>query len=127
MKMTKRWLKAHRILHCISGASFLAAWYAMVNIAGFIKPQCSALPWIVKTMYSFSVEITFLALIPIVTLALLFKRDIAESKPSYYWSSSALVFSFSVSAFLIYIAYLPVFDCGWSVPMEVQENGQGSG
>lgn len=117
--MRKQWTNVHKILHCIGGSCFMIAWYIMVHIGDLIRSQCSALPWPVKIMYSFAVEIAWLVLIPIIALAILMiRKNISESTYAFYWSTAALLFIFFAAFFLAYIEFLPIFDCGFGAPMQ---------
>ncbi len=117
--MPKRWLKFHTALHCVTSIGFLGTWYVMVHMLTFMKPRCSTFPFLVEKMYLLSNGVVFFALLPLgMFVFLITKRNISESRKSRYWSSVVLFFGFAATAFLGYVGYLPVFDCGLGVPLE---------
>lgn len=110
----------HIKIHLIDIAIFLLFWNGMVDIVGKRKTICETLPAKVEIIYTHSYEILFFALIP---TGMLLVIKFADHTNVYIRKVSVLVMLFTivVSMYLLYIAYVPLFDCGLGVPMMIKE------
>jgi hypothetical protein len=119
MKMTKEWFRIHVVLHCLTACGLVGACSAMRHFVEFIRPQCGNLPWIVEMTYSFSGGIVILILVQTCMIYLLiFKASTTRAKVYVFWSFGILLLAIFGIVFLIRIAYLPIFDCGFGRPMQ---------
>lgn len=115
VQIEKSWPANHKIAHIVEFLVFIVVWYLMPKFIEMHRMSCTGFTVKVEFIFHYADKIIFFTILPLSMLLMLHAIEsgkIIERTWLHYFSVVMLLCNFILLAYFIYIANVPVFDCG---------------